>query len=171
MKSISWPLLCVNIWTSSFQKRQFTNLSQFSIRCLVCETLLAGQQAAQHHAVTTGHTNFGEVWTGLKVWWFGIFPVPPGFRIRTDKSRTWRIPDRAKMWLPNRSGVKVHSRGMLRPTTEWTKSKRKMNAVRSWNSNFANTCAKNWKCDLKSPYHFQVSSLPRKLTEKRYVRI
>ncbi|XP_066027386.1 ubiquitin thioesterase OTU1 isoform X2 [Pocillopora verrucosa] len=43
------------------QKRQFTNLSQFSIRCLVCETLLAGQQAAQHHAVTTGHTNFGEV--------------------------------------------------------------------------------------------------------------
>ncbi|XP_020620581.1 ubiquitin thioesterase OTU1-like isoform X3 [Orbicella faveolata] len=43
------------------QKRHFTNLSQFTIRCLVCGTPLTGQQAAQDHAISTGHTNFGEV--------------------------------------------------------------------------------------------------------------
>lgn len=43
------------------KKRQFTNLSKFSLRCLVCNTPLTGQQAAQKHAASTGHTNFGEV--------------------------------------------------------------------------------------------------------------
>lgn len=43
------------------QRRQFTNLFQSSLRCLVCSTPLTGHQAAQEHAVTTGHINFGEV--------------------------------------------------------------------------------------------------------------
>jgi len=42
-------------------KRQFTDLSGFSLRCLVCSTPLTGQTQAQQHAKETGHTNFGEV--------------------------------------------------------------------------------------------------------------
>ncbi|EDO34238.1 predicted protein, partial [Nematostella vectensis] len=43
------------------KNRQYTNLSKFTLRCLVCNTPLTGQIAAQQHAVSTGHTNFGEV--------------------------------------------------------------------------------------------------------------
>ncbi|KJE97376.1 ubiquitin thioesterase OTU1 [Capsaspora owczarzaki ATCC 30864] len=43
------------------QKRQFTNLAGFTIRCLACQTPLVGQREAQAHAMSTGHTNFGEV--------------------------------------------------------------------------------------------------------------
>ncbi len=40
--------------------RQFTDVSQFSLRCLICQKALKGQSEAQGHAKTTGHINFGE---------------------------------------------------------------------------------------------------------------
>lgn len=42
-------------------KRAFTDLAGFSLRCLSCQTPLKGQTEAQAHAKQTGHTNFGEV--------------------------------------------------------------------------------------------------------------
>ncbi|XP_062609107.1 ubiquitin thioesterase OTU1-like [Saccostrea cucullata] len=41
--------------------RQFTDVGNFSIKCLVCQKLLTGQGEAQAHAKATGHINFGEV--------------------------------------------------------------------------------------------------------------
>jgi len=41
--------------------RQFTDVSNFSLRCLICQTLLRGQKDAMEHGRRTGHTNFGEV--------------------------------------------------------------------------------------------------------------
>ena len=41
--------------------RQFTNVNNFSLRCITCETPLKGQDDARSHATKTGHTNFGEV--------------------------------------------------------------------------------------------------------------
>lgn len=41
-------------------KRQFTNLAGLTLRCLVCQSPLMGQKAAQEHATKTGHTNFSE---------------------------------------------------------------------------------------------------------------
>ena len=41
--------------------RQYTDVANFSIRCLVCQTLLSGQTETQTHAKATGHINFGEV--------------------------------------------------------------------------------------------------------------
>ena len=41
--------------------RQYTDVANFSIRCLVCQKLLSGQTEAQAHAKATGHINFGEV--------------------------------------------------------------------------------------------------------------
>jgi len=43
------------------KNRQFTNVENFKLRCLVCQTPLSGQVAAQEHAEKTGHINFGEV--------------------------------------------------------------------------------------------------------------
>eukprot|EP00794_Sanderia_malayensis_P016907 gene16907-18613_t len=43
------------------QKRQFTDLNGFTLRCLACQTTLTGQKDAQSHAMATGHTNFGEL--------------------------------------------------------------------------------------------------------------
>ena len=40
--------------------RQFTDVSKFSLRCLVCQKALTGQSQAQDHAKATGHINFGE---------------------------------------------------------------------------------------------------------------
>ena len=40
------------------EKKQFTNLSGFDLRCMVCDTGLIGQRGAQEHAKSTGHTNF-----------------------------------------------------------------------------------------------------------------
>jgi ubiquitin thioesterase OTU1 len=39
---------------------QFTNVAEFSLRCLICRAPLKGQKEAQQHAVSTGHVNFGE---------------------------------------------------------------------------------------------------------------
>ncbi|XP_018568960.1 ubiquitin thioesterase OTU1 isoform X2 [Anoplophora glabripennis] len=41
--------------------RQFTDVDKFSLKCMICNILLKGQVAAQQHAQTTGHANFGEV--------------------------------------------------------------------------------------------------------------
>ncbi|XP_021954122.1 OVARIAN TUMOR DOMAIN-containing deubiquitinating enzyme 2 isoform X2 [Folsomia candida] len=40
---------------------QFTDLSNFSLKCGVCYQLLKGQTEAQAHAKQTGHTNFSEI--------------------------------------------------------------------------------------------------------------
>lgn len=40
--------------------RQYTDVAKFSLRCLVCQKALTGQVAAQDHAKSTGHINFGE---------------------------------------------------------------------------------------------------------------
>lgn len=40
--------------------RKFTDTSNFTIRCLVCQQGLTGQAAAQEHAQQTGHQNFSE---------------------------------------------------------------------------------------------------------------
>ena len=44
-----------------FQKREFTEVTGFALRCLICNTPLKGQSQAQEHAKSTGHMNFGEV--------------------------------------------------------------------------------------------------------------
>ena len=41
--------------------RQYTDMGNLSLRCLTCNTGLAGQVGAQQHAKQTGHTNFGEM--------------------------------------------------------------------------------------------------------------
>ena len=40
--------------------KAFTDTSNFTLRCLVCQQGLKGQQEAQQHAQQTGHTNFAE---------------------------------------------------------------------------------------------------------------
>ena len=40
--------------------RAFTDTARFTIRCLVCQQGLAGEQDAVAHAQATGHTNFSE---------------------------------------------------------------------------------------------------------------
>lgn len=46
---------------AAHDKRQFTNLAGFTLRCLACQAQLKGQKEAQQHATETGHTNFGEL--------------------------------------------------------------------------------------------------------------
>lgn len=40
--------------------KQFTDVANFNLRCLVCQQPLVGQAEAQEHAKKTGHINFGE---------------------------------------------------------------------------------------------------------------
>ncbi|XP_046334695.1 ubiquitin thioesterase OTU1-like isoform X1 [Haliotis rufescens] len=40
--------------------RQFTDVANFSLRCLICQVGLTGTEEAQCHAKKTGHVNFGE---------------------------------------------------------------------------------------------------------------
>ncbi|XP_071484253.1 ubiquitin thioesterase OTU1-like [Diadema antillarum] len=42
------------------RSRQYTDLTGFTLRCLVCNDGLRGQRQAQQHAMATGHTNFAE---------------------------------------------------------------------------------------------------------------
>lgn len=42
------------------KEKQFTDLSGFTLRCLVCKQGLKGQKEAAMHAKSTGHVNFGE---------------------------------------------------------------------------------------------------------------
>jgi ubiquitin thioesterase OTU1 len=39
---------------------KYTDLASFTLKCGVCNTGLRGQNEAQQHAITTGHTNFTE---------------------------------------------------------------------------------------------------------------
>lgn len=41
--------------------RQFTDVANFTLKCLVCNERLTGQSQAREHAKVTGHANFGEV--------------------------------------------------------------------------------------------------------------
>lgn len=41
--------------------RQFTDVDKFTLKCNQCGVSLKGQIAAQQHAKSTGHTDFGEV--------------------------------------------------------------------------------------------------------------
>ncbi|XP_071443595.1 ubiquitin thioesterase Otu1 [Hetaerina americana] len=41
--------------------RQFTDLARFTLKCMVCDTMLTGHVQAQRHAKETGHKTFGEV--------------------------------------------------------------------------------------------------------------
>ncbi|XP_002739949.1 ubiquitin thioesterase OTU1-like [Saccoglossus kowalevskii] len=41
--------------------KHYTNLSNFKMRCIVCNTGLTGPAEATLHASKTGHTNFGEI--------------------------------------------------------------------------------------------------------------
>lgn len=41
--------------------RQFTDVDKFTLKCFQCDVMLKGQTAAQQHAKSTGHTDFGEV--------------------------------------------------------------------------------------------------------------
>jgi ubiquitin thioesterase OTU1 len=40
--------------------RKFTDTAKFSLRCLVCQCGLVGEEGAMEHAKKTGHTNFSE---------------------------------------------------------------------------------------------------------------
>eukprot|EP00980_Cylindrotheca_fusiformis_P029689 scaffold23708_cov152-Cylindrotheca_fusiformis.AAC.6 len=42
------------------RSKRFTDTSNFTLRCLVCQEGLQGQTAAQTHAQQTGHQNFSE---------------------------------------------------------------------------------------------------------------
>jgi ubiquitin thioesterase OTU1 len=42
------------------QMRLFTDTANFSLRCLVCQEGLVGENEAREHARSTGHQNFGE---------------------------------------------------------------------------------------------------------------
>lgn len=41
--------------------RQFTDVRNFTLRCLACDRGLVGQEAARQHAAQTGHLGYGEV--------------------------------------------------------------------------------------------------------------
>ena len=45
---------------TAHSKHQFTDTSNFTLRCIVCREGLQGQAAAAAHAKLTGHTSFGE---------------------------------------------------------------------------------------------------------------
>jgi ubiquitin thioesterase OTU1 len=42
------------------QRKAYTDTSNFTLRCLVCQQGLRGQQEAAQHAQATGHSNFAE---------------------------------------------------------------------------------------------------------------
>lgn len=50
-----------NLAREAKSSRQFTDVGNFTLRCLQCDTQLKGQIQAQSHAKETGHFKFGEV--------------------------------------------------------------------------------------------------------------
>ena len=50
----------LEIANESKQSRQYTDVGQFTLRCLICNKSLVGQKEAQEHAKLTAHINFGE---------------------------------------------------------------------------------------------------------------
>ncbi|KAK1935220.1 Ubiquitin thioesterase OTU1 [Phytophthora citrophthora] len=65
------PLFAINDFTKverasevaveAHQKHEFTDVSRFSIMCLVCRSTFVGQKEALLHSEATGHQQFGEV--------------------------------------------------------------------------------------------------------------
>lgn len=51
----------MDIASEAKASKQFTDVSSFSLKCLICQKLLTGQTQAQLHAKESGHINFGEV--------------------------------------------------------------------------------------------------------------
>ncbi|VDI21883.1 ubiquitin thioesterase OTU1 [Mytilus galloprovincialis] len=49
------------IATEARQARQYTDVTNFSIKCLICQRMFTGQSEAQKHAKASGHVSFGEV--------------------------------------------------------------------------------------------------------------
>uniref|UniRef100_A0A8C4NJ42 Ubiquitin thioesterase OTU n=1 Tax=Eptatretus burgeri TaxID=7764 RepID=A0A8C4NJ42_EPTBU len=54
-------ILAQELAQEAHQRRQYTDLGRFTLRCLACQRGLTGQREAQQHAQETGHVNFGEV--------------------------------------------------------------------------------------------------------------
>jgi len=53
--------MALEIANEAKASRQFTDVQNFSLRCLVCNAGLTGNSQAQSHALETGHLNFGEI--------------------------------------------------------------------------------------------------------------
>lgn len=63
-----FPSADESVWQQALQlgieaksSRQYTDVKRFTLRCMVCEAVFAGQSQAQEHALSSGHTNFGEI--------------------------------------------------------------------------------------------------------------
>lgn len=54
-------LQALEIANEAKNAHQYTDVSNFKLKCLVCQQPLKGQKAAQEHAEKTGHINFGEI--------------------------------------------------------------------------------------------------------------
>ncbi|XP_011496189.1 PREDICTED: ubiquitin thioesterase OTU1 [Ceratosolen solmsi marchali] len=50
-----------NLAQEAKSSHQYTNIKKFTLKCMICDVKLSGSQAAQKHAIETGHQNFGEV--------------------------------------------------------------------------------------------------------------
>lgn len=50
----------LDIASEAKSSKQFTDVSNFTLRCLICQKRLSGQTEAQSHAKESGHINFGE---------------------------------------------------------------------------------------------------------------
>lgn len=42
------------------ERRYYTDTAKFSLKCKICSTALSGEKEATKHAISTGHTDFGE---------------------------------------------------------------------------------------------------------------
>ncbi|KAF3337039.1 ubiquitin thioesterase OTU1 isoform X3 [Carex littledalei] len=52
--------LALNLVKDAHRKRSFTDTSNFTLRCGVCQIGVIGQKEAAEHAQATGHINFQE---------------------------------------------------------------------------------------------------------------
>lgn len=53
--------MALDIAMEAKSSRQFTDVQNFTLRCLVCNVGLRGQEQARKHALETEHSNFGEI--------------------------------------------------------------------------------------------------------------
>lgn len=58
-------LQAMDIAREAQSSRQFTDVTEFTLQCLICRTPLKGQHEAQQHAISTGHDKYGECSSGL----------------------------------------------------------------------------------------------------------
>ncbi|CAN6457605.1 unnamed protein product [Victoria cruziana] len=52
--------LALNLVKEAQRKRNYTDTSNFTLRCGVCQIGIVGQKEAIEHAQATGHVNFQE---------------------------------------------------------------------------------------------------------------